>query len=187
VAQGNVISTNPPAGTQRPKGSQVQLVVSSGKQKVTIPSLVGDTPSQAGQALGALQLGVGSQVSEPSTSVAAGLVTRTEPPAGSSVQVGSSVTVFVSSGPPQTTVPNLSGQTQAQASAALSAAGLTGAFSSGPTNNPSQNGKVISQTPGSGQTVNKGSTVTVTIGSYTAPTSTSAASTSTTSTTAAGH
>jgi serine/threonine-protein kinase len=182
VAQGDVISTTPAAGTQRPKGSQVQLSVSSGKQKVQIPSLINDTPSQAGQSLGALQLTVGSQVNEPSTTVASGLVTRTDPPAGSSVTVGSAVTVFVSSGPPQITVPDLSGQTQAQASAALTGAGLVGQFTAQPTTDQHQNGVVISESPGAGTTVKKGSTVNVVIGQFRAPTTTTSTG-STTSTT----
>ena len=64
VANGAVISTNPPADTERAKGSAVQLVVSTGKPQVAIPSLVGDTPTLAGQALGALGLKV-YQANEP--------------------------------------------------------------------------------------------------------------------------
>jgi serine/threonine-protein kinase len=180
VPEGNVISTSPPAGTERPKGSQVQIAVSSGKQKVQIPSLVNDTPSQAGQALGALQLVVGSQVNEPSPNVQSGLVTRTDPPAGSSVPVGSSVTVFVSSGPAQVPVPDLRNQTQNQAAATLNAAGLVGNFTTQPTNDPHKDGVVISQSPAPGSTVNKGSTVNVVIGAFQAPTTTSSSTTSTT-------
>jgi eukaryotic-like serine/threonine-protein kinase len=186
VPTGNVISTNPPANTKRAKGSQVQLVVSTGKQKVPIPSLVGQTPSAAGQSLGQLGLVVADQVSEPSTSVQFGRVTRTDPPAGSQLPIGSSVTVYVSSGVPQVTVPDLSNDTQAGASAALQTAGLTGNFSTQPTTNPSQNGKVINQTPGPNATVDKGSTVNVVVGQYTAPTTATPTTTSPAPTTTAG-
>ena len=55
-------------------------------------------PSAAGQSLGQLGLIVGDQVSEPSSSVQFGRVTRTDPPAGLELPIGSSVTVYVSSG-----------------------------------------------------------------------------------------
>jgi serine/threonine-protein kinase len=170
VPAGSVIGTNPPAGTKRAKGSQVQLVVSTGKQQVAIPSLVGQTPAAAGQALGELGLVVGDSPSEPSSSVPFGRVTRTDPPAGSKLPIGSSVTVYVSSGVPQVTVPDLSNDTQAQASAALQAVSLNGNFTNQDTTNSAQDGKVISQSPTPNDTVNKGSTVNVVIGQFTAPT-----------------
>ena len=179
VPSGTVISTNPAAGTARAKGSAVQLVVSSGKQQVTIPSLVGQTPSAAGQTLGQLGLTVGNQTNEASATVPAGEVTRTDPPANSSVPIGSSVTVFVSTGQPQVTVPDVTNDTQAQANSALQAVGLVANFSSQPTTDQTKDGKVISENPGPNTTVNKGSTVNVVIGSFTGTTSTS----STTSTT----
>ena len=179
VAQGDVISTDPPAGTQRAKGSAIQMVVSSGKPLVTIPSLVDDTPSQAGQVLGAEQLRV-TQSNEPSGSVQAGQVTRTDPPAGSQVPVGSTVTIFVSTGVPQVKVPNLTGATEAAANAALHSVGLTGSYTTTPVTSSAQNGIVQSQNPGAGATENEGSTVNVVVGSYQAPTTTTASSTTTT-------
>ncbi|HEX4863171.1 MAG TPA: Stk1 family PASTA domain-containing Ser/Thr kinase [Acidimicrobiales bacterium] len=165
VAQGDVISTNPPAGTTVGQGSAVQLVVSSGKQQVQIPSVVGQSPSAAGQTLGQLGLQV-RQASEASSSITAGEVTRTDPPAGSSVPVGSTVTVYVSNGSPQVTVPNVVGDTQAQAASALSSAGLQASFVTTPVTKRSQDGQVQSQDPSGGTTVSQGSTVTVVVGSY---------------------
>ena len=180
VATGNVITTNPPANTQRAKGSAVQLVVSTGKPQVTIPYLVGDTPAQAGQTLGALGLKV-YQANEASPAVPTGEVTRTNPPSGSQVQIQSHVTIFVSTGIPQVTVPNLSGKTEAAANAALQAAGLAGNFTTTPVTSSAQNGMVQSQSPGANSSVNQGSTVNVVVGSYKAPTTTSPPSTTTTS------
>jgi serine/threonine-protein kinase len=184
VPAGTVISTNPAAGTHQAKGSAVQLVVSTGKPQVQIPSLVGQSPSAAGQTLGQLGLEVGNQINEPSTSVAAGKVTRTDPPAGTQVAVGSSVTVFVSTGVPQVMVPDVSNDNQSDASAALRAAGLNPQFTSQPTSDPTKNGKVINQNPAAGTTVNQGSTVTVVLGAFT--TTTTSPSSTTSSTTAAG-
>jgi eukaryotic-like serine/threonine-protein kinase len=182
VLPGIVISTNPPAGTERAKGSAVQLVVSSGKQQVPIPSLVGQTPSAAGQTLGQLGLKVGNQVNEPSSTVPFGQVTRTDPPAGTQVVVGTAVTVFVSTGVPQVTVPDLTNDSKSTASAALQAIGLTPNFSTQATNDSTQNGKVISQNPPPNSSVNKGSTVNVVLGTFSPP-PTSPPSTTTTTTT----
>jgi serine/threonine-protein kinase len=179
VANGLVISTNPPAHTQRAKGSAVQLVVSTGKPLVAIPYLVGDTPAQAGQTLGALGLKV-DQSSEPSPLVPAGEVTRTNPPSGSQVPIQSHVTVFVSLGIPQVAVPGLTGLTVAAANAALQGAGLVGNFTTTPVTNSAQNGLVQSQSPGANTSVNQGSTVNVVVGALYAPTTTSAPSTTTT-------
>ena len=165
VAQGLVISTNPPAGTTVGKSSAVQLVVSSGKQQVQIPSLVNQTPGAAGQALGQLGLTV-QQTNEPSSSVQAGYVTRTDPPAGSTVPVGSTVTVYVSSGPAQTQVPTVVGETQSQAEADLSAAGFQVTVVNAQVFNPNQNGIVQQQNPQGGQKANQGSTVTITVGQF---------------------
>ena len=180
VPAGSVISTNPPANTKRAEGSAVQLVVSSGQPTVSIPSLVGDTPSAAGQALGVLGLKVGSQVDEASTSVPAGAVTRTSPPQGSQVPVGSPVTVYVSTGVPQVSVPDLSNDTEAQANRALQAVGLVGNFTTTPVTSPGRNGIVQSQDPPANSNVNKGSTVNVVIGVYQAPPTTAGSTTTTT-------
>src|SRR5207253_6411054 len=42
-----VIGTNPPAGTSVPKGSKVQLIVSTGKEQIRVPNVVGLSKSDA--------------------------------------------------------------------------------------------------------------------------------------------
>ena len=184
VPSGNVITTNPLPGTKQTPGSAVQLVVSTGKPVVTIPSLTGQTPSAAGQVLGAHGLTVASQIDEPSATVPFGEVTRTSPTAGTSVPVGSSVTVYVSTGPQQVSVPNLGQDTKAEAQTALKAVGLVGNFTTQPVTDPTQDGLVISQNPAANATLAKGSTVNVVLGSFTSTsTSTSTPTTSSPTTT----
>jgi beta-lactam-binding protein with PASTA domain/tRNA A-37 threonylcarbamoyl transferase component Bud32 len=182
VAQGLVITTNPPAGSRAGKGSTVQLTVSTGKADVTIPSLVGQSPTAAGTALGNLGLSP-TQMTESSATVKSGEVTRTSPPAGSSVPKGSTVTVYVSTGPAQVSVPSVTGDSQAAAEAAISAAGLTPSATSTPVSSPSQDGVVQSQNPSAGASVDAGATVQIAVGSYTAPTTTTTSPTTTTTTT----
>jgi len=171
VAQGIVISTNPPAGHSAGQGSAVQLVVSSGKPQVSIPSLVGQDPATAGQELGSLGLKVTTQ-NESSTTIQQGFVTRTSPPAGSAVAVGSTVTVFVSTGAPTVAVPDLRHDTQAQAQATLNTAGLQANFTTQPVSNANQDGLVLSQSPAAGSQVPNGSTVNVVIGQFQSTTTT---------------
>jgi eukaryotic-like serine/threonine-protein kinase len=104
------------------------------------------------------------QLSEPSSTIQQGLVTRTDPPAGSSVPVGSTVTVYVSSGAPQATVPNVVGYTQADANSALTAAGFQPNFVTTSVNKCSQNDVVQSQNPSGGSSAPQGSSVTVVVG-----------------------
>jgi serine/threonine-protein kinase len=173
VAQGVVISTNPAAGHSAGQGSAIQVVVSSGKPQVTIPSLVGQDPATAGQELGALGLKVTTQ-NESSTTIQQGFVTRTSPPANTAVSVGSTVTVFVSTGAPTVAVPDLRHDTQAQAQAALNTVGLQGNFTTQPVNNANQDGLVVSQTPAAGTQVPNGSAVNVVIGQFQSTTTTTA-------------
>ncbi len=64
------------------------------------------------------------EVEEPHETVPAGQVTRTDPPADTRVEKGSTVTVYVSTGPAPRPLPELSGLTVADASAKLTALGL---------------------------------------------------------------
>jgi beta-lactam-binding protein with PASTA domain/tRNA A-37 threonylcarbamoyl transferase component Bud32 len=178
VTAGYVISTEPTAGTPAPKGSHVTVVVSGGAPPVQVPSVLNDSQARAGQVLGAAGLNVTATVSQPSTTVKAGLVTGTNPPAGATVPVGSGVTVYVSSGPPTTVVPNLTGDTQAQAQSALAAANLVGQFNPVPVTDPKQNGLVQSQSPPAGTTVPDQTKVSVQIGQYQATTPPGASGTS---------
>ncbi len=77
---------------------------------VVIPDLV---DVEANQAFETLQEELGLKVrqrEENSDTIAAGRVTRTDPPAGSKVPVGEFVTVYVSLGPEQFGVPNVIGE-----------------------------------------------------------------------------
>jgi serine/threonine-protein kinase len=173
VAQGMVISTDPAGGANAPQGSLVKVVVSGGTQPVPVPSVVGDSPAQAGGTLAAAGLKVGPTAQQASSTVPQGQVTGTNPAAGATVPMGTTVTIYVSSGPPTTNVPNLVGDTPDQAQAALSGANLqgqnTGTVS---VNDPSQNGEVVKQSPAAGTSVQQGSTVQYQVGQYNQSTTT---------------
>jgi serine/threonine-protein kinase len=185
VQQGLVISTTPAGGQKAAQGSLVKVVVSGGTQPVQIPSVVGDSQAAAGAALTQAGLKVGATTQQASTSIPSGQVTGTSPAAGTTVPQGSTVDIFVSSGPPTTTVPSLTGDTAAQANAALSADNLKGQASTVAVTDPAQDGKVQNQSPQPGSTVPQGSTVAYQVGKFTGTTTTS--STSTTTSLPLGH
>ena len=101
---GTVLSSNPVSGATIDQGGTVDLTVSSGPSSVAVPSLVGQTQTQAANVLGQQGLNLGTVSSQASTQYAAGVVIASSPPAGTQVQPGSSVDIVVSSGsPPPTT------------------------------------------------------------------------------------
>jgi beta-lactam-binding protein with PASTA domain/tRNA A-37 threonylcarbamoyl transferase component Bud32 len=167
VPQGTVISTDPAGNTKAAQGSLVKVAVSNGQQPVVIPPVAGDSQSQAGATLAAAGLKVGPTVQQPSANVPQGQVSGTNPAAGTTVPTGTTVTILVSSGPPTVSVPNLVGDTAAQAQAALSGANLQGQNTGTVTvTDPNQNGLVQKQTPGANQSVPQGSTVQYQVGQY---------------------
>lgn len=160
VPAGHVISQAPAAGTSVPARTAVALVVSLGPAQVTVPDVVGTLEAEARTAILAAKLTVGVVTSQFSGTVPSGRVISQAPPASSTVNEGSAVSVVVSLGTaPQVAVPNVVGQPQATAQSTLMAAGLqVGTVSS--TRHPTvPAGQVISQEPVAGTQVAQGSVV----------------------------
>ena len=99
VASGNVISSNPSAGTQVNPGSSVDLVISSGPALVAVPNVVGETQAQATTDITGAGLTIGTVTTASSSTVAAGSVISTSPTAATQVNPGSAVNLVVSTGP----------------------------------------------------------------------------------------
>jgi serine/threonine-protein kinase len=119
-----------------------------------VPPLAGQPPAQAEQALKALGLVPARGADVFSSTVAAGLVAVTNPAQGASVPKGSTVTYQVSKGADLVTVPAVAGLSLQQATAALTAAGLTVGPLVGDRTKP-----VAAATPATGSTVARGSAV----------------------------
>ena len=99
-----------------------------------------------------------------SEDVPEGDVISQNPSAGAKLARGSTVTITVSTGKPQVTVPDVVGMKEAKANSALSRAGLTPVRQEREVTDPTQDGVVIEQRPGSGSQVDKGSQVTIVVG-----------------------
>jgi hypothetical protein len=85
------------------------------------------------------------------------------PVAGTQVNTGSSVSLVISSGVAQVTVPNVVGQTQAAATSAIQSAGLVVGTITSTASSTVASGSVISENPAAGAQVNPGSAVALVI------------------------
>ena len=163
-AAGFVTRQSPQAGTELREGGTVTIWVSRGSTTVVLPDFSGWTAAQVADWLAQNDLR-GEQRRGRSDTVPAGRVYRQDPPAGSEVRRGASVTYWVSAGKPQVAVPDLVGLDQAQAQAALAAVGL---FLGEVTSEPSETvpaGIVLRQDPAAGTKVAKGARVDIVISS----------------------
>ena len=110
VISGNVITTNPGAGSSVHEGDTVTIYVSQGQnsQSVQVPDTRGKYKDDAVTILSNSGLYV-YVASEPSDTVDANLVIRQDIAPGSSVQTGSAITITVSTGPQDVVVINPDG------------------------------------------------------------------------------
>lgn len=161
VAPGSIISTDPPAETTVPVGTRVDYVVSEGEELVAVRAVTNRGEDDAVARL--QEQGLDVQVERESSSVVAeGFVVRQDPEPGTQVAVGSTVTIWVSTGPeaPETVrVPNLVDRTEAAADDRVREADLVPLVQFEP--HPTvPAGTVIRQDPAAGTDVEPGSTVT---------------------------
>ncbi len=163
VASGTVLSQDPVAGSQVDQGSMVNLTVSSGPPLTTIPEVKDQSAADAQAALEAEGLVVDVQ-EKTNVNIPAGNAVKTDPAAGTEVQAGSNVSLIVSKGPKQVTVPNIVGLSEADATTAIEAAELqAGAVSA--VDDAAPKNTVLSQDPAADAQVDKGSAVDYTVSS----------------------
>jgi eukaryotic-like serine/threonine-protein kinase len=92
---GEVIRQSPSAGNQVDPGSAVSIVVSSGKQEVKVPNVIGKLRSEAVQALRGASLEPTVEEEETEVPSQVGRAVNQFPSAGSEVKPGSGATVVV--------------------------------------------------------------------------------------------
>jgi eukaryotic-like serine/threonine-protein kinase len=140
------------------EGSTVTLSVSSGPAIVAVPSVAGLDEADATKRLENVGFKV-NVVEQFSKTVPRGTVIGTSPPAGTQLSTVQPVTLEVSRGANTVIVPNVVGLNDQQALATLSNAGLSGTEVQKDSTEPQ--GKVLSQSPGAGKRVGRGSQVTI--------------------------
>ena len=158
VGEGRVITWGTADDGDRPseipKGSAVDLKVSKGPAPRMVPELTGVPRADAEADLAELGLQV-TVAEEFSDDVEAGLVTRTDPPAGQEVPKGSPITLYVSKGPDLIEVPDVIGMSLDEATDTLEAAGFE-VTAQGP-----PRGEVFETDPGAGSRHRRGTEVTI--------------------------
>jgi serine/threonine-protein kinase len=164
VRKGSAVRTDPASGKRARKGATVRLFVSNGPHLYALPDLTGKTRTMARTALAPLvQAGVVityTAVADDATPK--GRVVRSDPEPGTNVHSGSAVTVFLSTGPPLISVPDVRGKSQQDATAALTSLGFS-VSDAEKTSDTVTAGTVVSQTPAAGAKLAKFRTVTIVV------------------------
>ncbi|WP_122260664.1 Stk1 family PASTA domain-containing Ser/Thr kinase [Ornithinimicrobium cerasi] len=159
VPAGTVLEADQAPGTVLRHGTDVTLVVSQGPERYAVPRLDGLPAGDARAQLEAERLLAGEEIPEFSDTVPRGVVVRTDPAAGTPLPPGTPVTLVVSDGPAPVDVPDVTGRSEAEATALLTGAGLDVEVDPTRVNDDAvPEGSVVSQAPGPGQ-VERGSTV----------------------------
>jgi beta-lactam-binding protein with PASTA domain len=168
--EGTVTAQSPSAGTVVVEGTQVRINVSKGPRPVTVPNVVGLPYDQAASELRRAGFDV-SRVDVDSDQEE-GVVTSQDPSGGSESSRGSTVTLSVSRGPTTSAVPDVTTQDVAIAQTTLEAAGFRTRVVLEDTEDITQDGIVLSQDPISGTQAEPNAIVTLFVGRYVEPATT---------------
>jgi serine/threonine-protein kinase len=158
VAPDHVIDTDPKASETVDANSQVTINVSTGPEQREIPDVANLSYADAVRRLTAAGFGKVKQVPTASTPEQKDRVVGTSPAANSTAPVTFEISVLVGSGPESASVPDVSGQTEDQAKATLSAAGFTNVISA-PVDSQKTAGAVVGTNPPAAQSVPKDTVV----------------------------
>ena len=173
--EGTVVEQNPQEGEQVQRNSKVTISVSGGPSTTEVPDLAGFTLDEARQALQNVGLTVGDTEQVDNTRVEKGNVIESEPSAGSSVEVGTAVTLKVSSG--KVEVPDVVGMTRDEAASALSDLGFKNKTTYVESTEPEDT--VLKQSIAAGKSADYGSQITLTVARPAPPTPTETPTTET--------
>jgi len=161
VPANQVFEQSPKGNTNAGKGSTVEITVSSGIGDGTVPDVVGRTQAAAESLLKTNNF-IPEVKEASSDTVAKGTVISQSPSANGKATKNSVVTITVSSGAGDVSIPNVVGLTAAQASNQLGQAGFTVTTTSqSSSSNPT--GTVISTNPTAGTKAAKGSAVAIVV------------------------
>jgi eukaryotic-like serine/threonine-protein kinase len=161
IAKDTVLDQDPPAGQRVIKGSDISLTLSLGPERYKVPDVVGKTWELAVVDLSAVRLQPVKGTAKYSDTAPANTVLAVQPAVGTELKPGEKVTLILSKGKAPLTVPNVVGQDQAAARAALEGMGLKVAITFQQSDKP--NGQVIAQDPADGSGAEAGQTITLTV------------------------
>ncbi|MFF0449553.1 Stk1 family PASTA domain-containing Ser/Thr kinase [Streptomyces sp. NPDC004609] len=159
VPQGLVIGTDPAAGTGRSPDSAVAVVVSKGAP-IDVPDVRGDSVEEATAELEGAGFAVTVAPGQVNSPEEAGTVARQSAPEGAKLAAGDTITLTVSKGPRMVAVPDVTGDSEADAKRKLEDAGFTVEVEK---SFPYLGSTVASQSPSAEDSAPEGGTVTITI------------------------
>ncbi|MEZ4415376.1 MAG: PASTA domain-containing protein [Gemmatimonadota bacterium] len=159
---GGVFGQSPLPGQRALPGSAVRLSVSSGRQEIRVPELVGAPLDQAVALLEAS--GFTLALDSVEASAPRGTVVGLVPEAGDLVELPATIGVQVSLGPPLVAMPRLIGLSEEEATEQLEALGLRVGDVEVRFRFGLDQGKVIEQEPAPGRQIEEGSTVRLVVG-----------------------
>ncbi|MFH8771087.1 Stk1 family PASTA domain-containing Ser/Thr kinase [Streptomyces sp. NPDC017958] len=163
--KGNVCSQDPKPRTDVKKGDTITLVVSTGAPKVAVPSVLGKSFDDAKAMLEGDKYKFNVVKREEVSAEQAGTVLKQNPDLGAEVQKGSTITLTVAKAEEKITIPSdLVGKSCDDAKAELQNLGLVPTCNDTPTNNPDDDGKVLSTNPAAGEQVVKNTNVAINVG-----------------------
>ncbi|MCQ4626934.1 Stk1 family PASTA domain-containing Ser/Thr kinase [Corynebacterium sp. CCUG 65737] len=160
VPDGRIMDQQPAAGSQLSKGSKVSVTVSSGREKVQVPSLTGMDINQAESVLNSLGLKSTKVDADSSKPVGEVIAVAGE---GTDVDRGTTVELRVSNGM-LFELPSLVRKTKDEAETALRSSGWTGTLKQGnfvDTPDPADHGRIAGHRPASGEEIRKDADITV--------------------------
>jgi eukaryotic-like serine/threonine-protein kinase len=161
VERGRVAAQDPRPDTEAEEGSTVMLTVSEGPGEAPVPTVAGMRREEAERAV--RDAGFEPEVERVfSDDVPEGRVIETSPPEGTTIELGTTVTLRVSRGREAVEVPDVTGDPEDDARSALEGAGFT-VTSDEQVSDDAEPGTVLSQDPAAGERVQPGSTVTITV------------------------
>ncbi len=160
---GKVVNSSPGPGVRVKGGSSVDIAVGVQQTTVAVPDVTGQDKDAAKQTLQAKGFQVDTNTVDGGGQQDS--VLSTDPPAGTQVQPGSKVTMNVSKGNQASTVPDVRGQTAAQAKQTLKQAGFTNISTQtvDAGGNTQFAGRVVDQDPSAGSTADSDQQITLTI------------------------
>ncbi|MCL8011077.1 Stk1 family PASTA domain-containing Ser/Thr kinase [Streptomyces sp. AS02] len=159
---GKICSQDPAFGEKVKKGTTVNVVVSTGAPKVSVPDVEGQQYKEAKADLEDKGFEVEQKTEESERTP--GVVISQDPEGGTEQEKGSTITLTVAKEAEKSTVPDVLGKTCDEAKAQMTANELVGTCSEVETQDPNQVGKVIATTPTAGSTADKNSSVDIQIG-----------------------
>ena len=167
VPEGCVISQDPTYVenyNKVKKGSTVTVVISKGQEKTTVPNVKGKAKEEAISLLEEAKLEV-EVVEETSKTVKEGYVISQETDPDTEVFAGDKIIIHVSTGTEKATVPDVVGKSQADAKKVLENQGFKVSVTTSE-DSSKENGVVLNQSLSAGSSVEKGSSISITVNSF---------------------